>query len=121
MAVNKEMSGWRDNQAYEEVDVADLTGDEKIYDLGELYSYKRSGKAKHRCIVYGNRLTKMIDYFYTISYTLSHDGLRIFAAISASLRLLIHGADAFCGYLQSRPLEAKPIYVHKPSHANYYE
>ena len=79
MAVNKEMSGWRDNQAYEEVDVADLTGDEKIYDLGELYSYKRSGKAKHRCIVYGNRLTKMI------SYTLSHDGLRIFAALSATL------------------------------------
>jgi hypothetical protein len=63
----------------------------------------------------------MIDYFYTISYTLSHDGLRIFAALSASLRLLIHGADAFCGYLQSKPLEAKPIYVHKPSHANYYD
>ena len=80
MAVNKEMSGWRDNQAYVEVNVADLEGDEKIYELGELYSYKRSGKAKHRCIVYGNRLTKMVDYFYTISYTLSHDGLRIFAA-----------------------------------------
>ena len=121
MAVNKEMSGWRDNQAYVEVNVADLEGDEKIYELGELYSYKRSGKAKHRCIVYGNRLTKMVDYFYTISYTLSHDGLRVFAALSASLRLPIHGADAFCGYLQSKPLEAKPIYVHKPSHANYYD
>ena len=36
MAVHKEMSGWRDNHAYEEVDVADLTGDEKIHDLALL-------------------------------------------------------------------------------------
>ena len=63
----------------------------------------------------------MVDYFYTISYTLMHDGLRIFVALSAVFRLPIHGADAFCGYLQAMPLEAKPIYVHKPSHANYYD
>ena len=82
MAVNKEMQGWADNQAYQEVDVSDIPAKEKIYNLGELYSYKRTGRAKHRCIVYGNRLTKMVDYFYTISYTLTHDGLRIFAALS---------------------------------------
>ena len=66
MAVNKEMKGWTDNQAYQEVDVSDIPAKEKIYNLGELYSYKRTGRAKHRCIVYGNRLTKMVDYFYTI-------------------------------------------------------
>jgi hypothetical protein len=52
---------------------------------------------------------------------LTHDGLRIFAALSSAFRLPIHGADAFCGYQQARPLEAKPIYVHKPSHASYYD
>ena len=52
---------------------------------------------------------------------MAHDGLRIFAALPSVFRLPIHGADAFRYYQQARPLEARPIYVHKPSHDNYYE
>ena len=77
------MKGWTDNQAYQEINVSNILANEKIYSLEELYSY-----------------------------TLTHDGLRIFAALSSAFRLSIHGADAFCGYQQARPLEAKPIYVH---------
>jgi hypothetical protein len=72
--------------------VSDIPAEEEICSLGELYSY-----------------------------TLTHDGLRIFAALSSAFRLPIHGADASCGYQQARQLEAKPIYVHKPSHASYYD
>ena len=72
--------------------MSDIPTEEEICSLGELYSY-----------------------------TLTHDGLRIFAALSSAFRLPIHGADASCGYQQARQLEAKPIYVHKPSHANYYD
>jgi hypothetical protein len=49
--------------------VSDIPTEEEICSLGELYSY-----------------------------TLTHDGLRIFAALSSAFRLPIHGADAFCGY-----------------------
>ena len=39
MAVYKEMKGWTDNQAYQEIDVSNIPADENIYSLGELYSY----------------------------------------------------------------------------------
>jgi hypothetical protein len=77
------MAGWIKNSVYEEVAITDIPSTNLIYRLGEMYSYKRSGSAKHRVIMYGNHLKKMVDCFYTVSNTLSYDGLRIFTAISA--------------------------------------
>ena len=60
--------------------MSDIPAEEEICSLGDLYSY-----------------------------TLTHDGLRIFAALPSVFRLPIHGADAFRDYQQARPLEARPI------------
>ena len=37
MAVYKELKGWTDNQAHEEIDVSDIPAEEETYSLGELY------------------------------------------------------------------------------------
>ena len=120
MAVKREMNGWEVNQVFENVKVKDIPADSRIIKLGELYCRKRTGKPKHRVVVFGNLLRKWVDYFFTTSYALTHDGFRFFYALSAVYKRPIKGADANCGYLQSKPLEKKPIYVYRPTHADYY-
>ena len=121
MAIKKEMNGWVVNQAFEEVDIKDIEANSRIVKLGEIYTRKRTGKAKHRAVVFGNLLRNMVDYYFTTSYNLSHDGFRLFAAISSVFALEIGGMDATCGYLQSNPLTRKSAYVYKPSYADMFQ
>ena len=120
MAIKREMAGWVEFRAYENCFVKNLRG-EKIIKTGELYSIKRDGRYKNRFIVFGNLMRKMVDYFYTTSYTLSYDGFRLFAALSSVFGKTIKGSDARCGYLQSAPLMKDPVYIYRPSFAPYFE
>ena len=120
MAIKREMAGLVEFRAYENCFVKNLRG-EKIIKTGELYSIKRDGRYKNRFIIFGNLMRKMVDYFYTTSYTLSYDGFRLFAALSSVFGKTIKGSDARCGYLQSAPLMKDPVYIYRPSFAPYFE
>ena len=121
MAIKRKMAGWVEfKDAYENCFVKNLCG-EKIIKTGELYSIKRNGCYKNRFIVFSNLMRKMVDYFYTTSYTLSYDGFRLFAALSSVVGQTIKGSDARCGYLQSTPLMKDPVYIYRPSFAPFFE
>ena len=99
-STKKEMLGWVVNGVYEQALVSSLPPGTKVVRLGELFSIKRSDKAKHRLVIFGHLLS------------LSHDGLRLFCALAAAMHgLRIYGLDASCAYLQSKPMTAKKLVV----------
>ena len=62
------MKGWVENDVAKECPRVDVPSKTVIIKVGELYSYKRDGRAKHRAVIMGNMLRAAKDYFYTHSY-----------------------------------------------------
>ena len=86
-ATKKEMKGWDENNAYEEVPITDMQPGDPLVTLGELYSIKRDGRYKFRQICYGNFLEKdKGDFHDTFSTTVSQDCLRWFCALACACK-----------------------------------
>jgi hypothetical protein len=116
-AVRKEMSGWYENDAFTEVSSRVIEQGARLIPLGELFSIKRSGRAKFRQIAYGNMLRQGSDFHDTFATTVSADGLRWFCSLACACGKRIRGWDARTGYLQAK--QRKPLYAYIPMHAGY--
>ena len=101
-SIRREMKGWEENDAYEEIDFDDSSPDHPILDLAELFSIKRDGRYKLRLIALGNILRKGMDYKDTFAPTVTADGLRWFLSMACSSNKQIYGGDVATAYLTGK-------------------
>jgi hypothetical protein len=97
-SIRREMKGWEENDAFEEIDFDDASLDHPILELAELFSVKRDGRYKLRLIALGNILRKGVDYKETFAPTATADGLRWFLSMACSCNKQIYGLRWRCGY-----------------------
>ena len=113
-AIQRGIEGWDERYKAKECLRSDVPKKTVIIKVGELYTYKRDGRAKHRAVIMGNMLRAARDYYYTHSYTFSQDSFRLFMLLAAALGKKLCGRDAQCGYLQATPLKRDPFYMCMP-------
>ena len=101
-SIRREMKGWEENDAFEEIDFDDASLDHPILELAELFSVKRDGRYKLRLIALGNILRKGMDYKETFAPTVTADGLRWFLSMACSCNKQIYGGDVATAYLTGK-------------------
>jgi hypothetical protein len=118
-SIRREMKGWDENDAWEEIEFDESSPEHPIVELAELFSIKRDGRYKLRLIALGNILRKSLDYKETFAATVTADGLRWFLSMACACNKQIYGGDVATAYLTGEQRTDLSSYI--PSFGELYK
>ena len=105
----RELKAFKDHKTYE---LMPLPKGRKPLGSRWVFSIKSTGLKKARLVAQGYTQQEGIDYTETFAPVVRYDSVRVFLALSACLRLLIHQMDVDTAFLNSK-IDSE-VYVRQP-------